>query len=195
MTSYARQSGASSTRPVSLSSLENYHLPNRKVVVTHFPHWKVMEGCKMDRNEAAAALAGVNGAHERLAQQIGNCPPWRHAAFGLVMATMIGTASVSLPVQMVGLVVAMALVVAIFLDDRRRYGVFINGYRRGATLPLTLSLAGLMAVMLVASVHAREAGLSLWTKAGITALTFAFATAVSVVWQRIYLRELRGGRR
>jgi len=149
----------------------------------------------MDRNEAAAALAGVDGAQERLAQQIGNCPPWRHAAFGLVMATLIGTASVSLPVQLAGLAVAMALVVAIFLHDRRRYGVFINGYRRGATLPLTLALAGAMVVLLVASIHAREAGPSPWTKAGITALTFAFATVISVAWQRVYLRELRGGRR
>ena len=148
----------------------------------------------MDRNEAAAALAGVDGAQQRLAQQIGNCPPWRHAAFGLVMAILVGSASVSLPVQMAGLAVAMALVLAIFLYDRRRYGVFINGYRRGATLPLTLALAGVTAVMLVASIHAREAGLSPWTKTGITALTFAFATAISVAWQRVYLRELRGGR-
>ena len=90
---------------------------------------------------------------------------------------------------------ALAVGLAIFLNDRRRYGVFINGYRRGATLPLTLALGGGMIVLLVASIHARDAGLSPWTKAGIAGLTFAFATAVSVVWQRVYLRELRGGRR
>jgi len=149
----------------------------------------------MDRNEAAAALAGVDGARERLAQQIGTCPPWRHAAFGLLMAILVGSPSVSLQVQWIGLATALALMVLIFLYDRRRFGVFINGYRRGATLPLTLALAGVMAVLLVASIHAREAGLSPWTKAGITALTFAFATVISVAWQRVYLRELRGGRR
>ena len=149
----------------------------------------------MDRNEAAAALAGVDGAQERLARQIGNCPPWRHAAFGLVMAILVGSPSLEMPLQMYGLPVALLLIVAILVYDRRRFGVFINGYRRGATLPLTLVLAGLMAVLLVASIHAREAGLSPWTKAGIAALAFGFATAVSVAWQRVYLRELRGGRR
>jgi hypothetical protein len=149
----------------------------------------------MDRNEAAAALAGVDSAHERLAQQIGNCPPGRHAAFGLVMAILVGSPSLEMPLQMFALPVAMALLVGILAYDRRRFGVFINGYRRGATLPLTLLLAGMLGVLLVASIHARDAGMSPWTKAGIAALAFAVATTVSVVWQRIYLRELRGGRR
>ena len=149
----------------------------------------------MDRNEAAAALAGVDTAHERLAQQLGTCPPWRHAAFGLVMAILVGSPSLEMPLQMFGLPVAMALLVAILVYDRRRFGVFINGYRRGATLPLTLLIAGTMGVLLVTSIHAREAGMSPWTKAGIAAVAFAIATGVSVVWQRIYLRELRGGRR
>ena len=149
----------------------------------------------MDRYEAAAALAGVEGTHERLAQQVGQCPPWRHAAFGLVMAIMVGTASVSTGAQLAGTTVAMALTAWIVMDDRRRYGVFINGYRRGATLPLTFALLAGMVALLVAAVHARENGWSPWSKAGIAALAFAVATWASLAWQRIYLRELRKGPR
>ena len=145
----------------------------------------------MDSNEAAAALAGISGAERRLADQIGPCPPWRHAAFGLVMALLVGGASLPLLWQATSMPVAMALVAVIARYDRRRYGVFINGYRRGKTLPLTLLLLGGTLVLLVAQIHAREAGLSVWTKAGITALAFAYAVAGSVVWQRVFLAELR----
>jgi hypothetical protein len=146
---------------------------------------------KMDSSEAAAALAGVSGAEHRLADQIGPCPPWRHAAIGFVMALLVGGASLSFPMQTASLVVGMALVALIAQYDRRRYGVFINGYRRGKTLPLTLALLGGVLVLMFAAIHARDAGLSLWTKAGITALTFAYAVAGSVIWQRVFLAELR----
>lgn len=145
----------------------------------------------MDRTEAAAALAGVSGAEHRLAEQIGPCPPWRHAAFGFVMALLVGGASLPFPKQAASLVLGMALVALIAQYDRRRYGVFINGYRRGTTLPLTLALLGGVLVLMFAAVHAREAGLSAWTKTGIAGLTFLYAVAGSVVWQRVFLAELR----
>jgi len=148
----------------------------------------------MDTNEAAAALAGVSVAEHRLADQIGPCPPWRHAAFGFVMALLVGGASLPLPLQSTSVVLGMALIVLIVRYDRRRYGVFINGYRRGKTLPLTLLLLGGTLALLVAQIHAREAGLTLWTKAGITALAFVYAVAGSVVWQRTFLAELRARR-
>ena len=145
----------------------------------------------MNRTEAAAALAGVSSAEHRLADQIGPCPPWRHAAFGGVMALLVGGASLPLLLQSTTVAVGMALVALIVHYDRRRYGVFINGYRRGKTLPLTLLLLGGVLLLLIAQIHAREAGLSAWTKAGITALTFLYAVAGSVVWQRVFVAELR----
>ena len=145
----------------------------------------------MDSNEAAAALAGVSGAQHRLADQIGDCPPWRHAAFGFVMALLVGGASLPPLLQSTTVVVGMALVALIVRYDRRRYGVFINGYRRGRTLPLTLLVLAGVLLLMFAGIHAREAGLSAWTKAGIAALTFAYAVAGSVVWQRTFLAELR----
>ena len=145
----------------------------------------------MDSNEAAAALAGIGGAEHRLADQIGDCPPWRHAAFGAVMAMLVGGAGLPLVWQTTAMVLGMALVALIVRDDRRRYGVFVNGYRRGKTLPLTLLLLGGILLLLFAQVHAREAGLSAWTKAGIAALAFIYAVAGSAIWQRVFVAELR----
>ena len=149
----------------------------------------------MDSYEAAAALAGVEVTHERLAQQVGQCPPWRHAAFGAVMALLVGSATVSMPVQLAGTALGMGLTAWIVMDDRRRYGVFINGYRRGATLPLTFALLLAVIALMFAALRAREGGWSPWSKAGIGVLAFAVATWASVVWQRVYMRELRKGRR
>lgn len=149
----------------------------------------------MDSREAAAALAGVEGAEARLADQIGDCPPWRHAAFGLVMALLVGSLALPLPLQSAGAVVALALIAAIVHYDRRRYGVFINGYRRGRTLPLTtLLLVGTLALM-AAQIHVRARGLPAWESAALVALAFVFATGGSVVWQGVFLRELKARRR
>lgn len=148
----------------------------------------------MDSNEAAAALAGVRGAEARLADQIGECPPWRHAAFGLVMALLTAGLALPLPFQSACTVAALLMIVLLVQHDRRRYGVFINGYRRGKTLPFTLLLlAGALGLMF-AQMYAREQALSAWASAGIAAAAFLFATGASVVWQRIFVRELRAGR-
>ena len=148
----------------------------------------------MNQEEARAALAGATDAQMRLAAKMESCPPWRHAAFGLTMAVIVGSASLPLTLQMAGLAVGTLMVAAIFIWDRRRYGVFINGYRKGGTLPLTLVLLGVTMVLLISALHAREAGLSAPTKMAIAVAEFAFATATSVAWQRLYLRELRSGK-
>lgn len=146
---------------------------------------------RVDSTEAAAALAGISGAERRLAEQFGPCSPWRHAAFGLVMALLVGGISLPLVLNAASMVAAMALAALLVHYDRRRCGVFINGYRQGKTLPLTLLLLGGLVLLLFAQAHAREAGLSAWARAGIAGLAFVYAVAGSVVWQRVFLAELR----
>jgi len=148
----------------------------------------------MNRTEAAAALAGVETAQQRLAGQIGTCPPWRHAVFGLVMTLLVGSAAISADWQIPGLVVAMGLMVLIVQNDRRRYGVFVNGYRWGATLPVALALLVVMGVLLAIGIRLRAAGFPLWTRLSLSVVVFAVATGASVVWNRLFVRELRRGR-
>jgi hypothetical protein len=149
----------------------------------------------MDSNEAAAALAGVSGAQARLADQVGTRSPGRHAAFGLVMTLLVGGLALPLPLQTATMVVAMALVVLILRYDRRRYGVFINGYRRGRTLPLTLLLLVGMLALMLGEIYARGQGLGDGVKIALAGAAFLFATAGSVAWKRIFLEELNGAPR
>ena len=147
----------------------------------------------MNPIEARAALDSVDAVQRDLALKATFCPPWRHAAFGAIMATLVFSQAMTMPLQAALFVVAMAAVAILVADDRRRYGLFVNGYRKGRTLPLTLGLLGVMLVTMFAEIHARTAGLSLATKLGIAGVAFVVAVAVSVAWNRIYRRELMKG--
>lgn len=147
----------------------------------------------MDRDEARAALDGMDAAKRELALSAANCPPWRHAAFGGLLALLVVSQGFQQPWQAAMFVLAMAGVAWLATDDRRRYGLFVNGYRRGRTLPVTLALLGATLAAMAGEFHARTAELSLGTKLGIGAIEFVLAVAASVAFARIYRRELEGG--
>lgn len=148
----------------------------------------------MESPEARAALDAMNSATDRFAdaQQFA-CPPWRHAAFGLCEALIILGVSTR-GVMMASLYAAsMLLAVALMRSDRRRTGTFVNGWRIGRTLPLSVALAvGLVGLVF----WARQDFVDPFpTASGLMAATaaFVFGSLASVWWQRIYVRELRAG--
>lgn len=147
----------------------------------------------MDRNDALAALGAGDGAKAALARAA-DCPPWRHAAFGGTMGMIILSGGLKPPLSFVLLALSFASIAAIVVADRRRMGMFINGYRKGATRPLTFVLLGVMVVIAWAEFHAREAGLSIATRIALALLAAAIATAMSVAWQRTFRREMGLGR-
>jgi len=144
------------------------------------------------QEEARAALDNIGQTRAQLAG-LATCPPWRHAAFGLVLAILIGSISISGTGQIVGSVIVLVLVGLLVRSDLKRYGVFVNGYRRGATLPLTLGYVGFMIGLVTAAMYMRLNGFSLWSKLGLAAIAFAMATALSVKWSRTFRREMGGG--
>lgn len=146
----------------------------------------------MQADEAQAALAGVSSAEARLAEKVAKCPPWRHAAFGVIFAILIGSISISGTAQIIGSVIVLALAGLLLLHDLKRYGVFVNGYRRGATLPVTLAYVGVVIVLVSAASYMRVNGFSPWSKLGLAAIAFALATATSVKWSRTFRKELQG---
>ena len=144
-----------------------------------------------NHDEARAALDSIGETRAQLAA-LANCPPWRHAAFGLIFAILIGSISISSTAQLIGTVIVLVLVGLLVRSDLRRYGVFVNGCRRGATLPLTLGYVGFMIVLVAAAIFMREHGFSLWSKLGLAAIAFAMAAALSVKWSRTFRREMGG---
>jgi len=145
----------------------------------------------MSPADARAALDKVGMTRTQMAA-ICNCPPWRHAAFGLIFAVLIGSISISGTAQVIGTAVVLVLTGLLVAHDRVRYGVFVNGYRRGATLPLTLTYVGVMIVLVVTAMFMRLNGFTLLSKLALAAIALALATAVSVKWSRVFRRELEG---
>ena len=148
----------------------------------------------MDEQEARAALAGVGGAQTRLAEAVA-CPPWRHAAFGAIMGGFV--AAVALPTQwQTSLTVAVILATAgLAAHDRKRMGVFVNGYRKGRTRGVALVLLGAVVLLLLAQLYLRSSEGATVAKVALVLIAAAFATAASVVWQRAYVRDLTRGNR
>ena len=149
----------------------------------------------MNKDHAASALADVSRTEQRLAERA-RWPFYRHAMFGLAEGLIV--AGLAQPIRMTGAMtaVALALIVVCLMDDRRQRGMFVSGWRMGATLPFTILLSLFLIVMAVLSVGLRD-GVStqpLGLLAG--AFTFVVATWASFRWERIYQSELgRGGQR
>jgi hypothetical protein len=145
----------------------------------------------MDANaEAAAALAAMRESRERLARAI-DCPPERHLAFAALMGGLVACQAAA---PMFTLLIEAALLVGLVLLiawDRRRTGMFINGYRAGRTIYVTLALLVFTLAMLGLTVWLKEEHGLVWAPLAGGALVAAVAYPASTIWQRIYLRELR----
>jgi hypothetical protein len=149
----------------------------------------------MNPMEAQAALNSMAEAEAELARSGPTYPLWRHAAFAAVMAALVLGQGFGQPWSLLLLVFPMAAVAWLVADDRKRYGVFVNGYRKGRTLPVTLTLVALMLGAMGGEIYARSYDLGLLVKFGIAGFAFVVALAMSLWWTRIYDRELLGGTR
>jgi drug/metabolite transporter (DMT)-like permease len=146
----------------------------------------------MSPAEARAALDSTAAARAQIAA-LGLCPPWRHAAFGGIMALLVGGLGFELPVQIGCTVLALAGVAFVASYDRRRYGVFVNGYRRGATRPVVAALLLAVIALMVLQIYLREHGAAPWAPFAVTAAAFAVAVTGSVQWSRAFRREMERG--
>lgn len=139
--------------------------------------------------DAHFALAAKSAAEQNLAG-LALCPPWRHAAFAFLMAMLIASSAVPITMRFVIFAVMFVVGGLIYRSDRRRLGVFINGYRRGKTRVVALSLLAAILVLHAAStyfgVERHQPAVSL----GLAAVAFVIAYQGSVIWQRVFRREL-----
>ena len=144
----------------------------------------------MKSAEAAAALSAMQQSRERLAAAA-DCPPQRHLAFALLLGGVVA-AQAAPPTWTLVIEGLLGLgVAAVIAWDRKRTGMFINGYRAGRTRPLTFAML-FMALALGALGVWLKHGLGLvWAPVVCGVAVTAVAYMMSAVWQRIYRRELR----
>lgn len=144
----------------------------------------------MDEQEAANALQAMRVTRSRMARRA----QWslgRHAAFGAVMGALVASYALPGGWPMLGVAGCVLASWAIVAGDRRRDGFFVNGYRRGRTRGLTFALLALALAALAAAIALRAKGLA-WAPLVIGGALTVLGTAASVVWERVYRRELEG---
>ena len=138
--------------------------------------------------EARAALDAKGAAERRLAAAT-DCPPWRHALFGLVMGALVATPTLALPLRLVALAMILFGIAGIVAWDWRRVGMFVNGYRRGKTLIVSFALLAIVLALYLFSARAGLAGDRL-TPLLLGVVAFIISVVGSVIWQRVFVREL-----
>jgi len=142
--------------------------------------------------EAADALAEILQSQAQLAR-IADCPPQRHLAFALVMGGLVSLPAFPIAVAFALEALLMVAVGLIVLWDRRRNGVFINGYRRGRTRPLTfVLLAAMLGLVALSSWLAFDRGIG-WAPFALAAIAVPVAYAFSVQWKSVFRREMGVG--
>lgn len=143
-------------------------------------------------SDAAEALAALKASRARLAVAA-DCSPQRHFVFAAVLGGFV-----TLPVFPTGIAlgleaVLLGIVFLIARSDRRRTGMFVNGYRRGRTLPLTLTvLAFYLALLALGRTLSRDTPLW-WAPLGLALLSLPVGYVASIRWQRIFRREMGAG--
>jgi hypothetical protein len=143
----------------------------------------------MDHSEVLSALDAKRAAEVQMARAA-TCPPWRHALFGLLMGGLVASPAFEMTTRITILVVILCCIPVIIQSDRKRMGMFINGYRRGKTRIVALGVLavvlGLYAISVVRGLdhHDHIAPLLLG------AVAVVVATLGSILWQRVFVREM-----
>lgn len=141
------------------------------------------------QEQARAALDAKRSAERGLAAAVA-CPPWRHLLFGSLMGALIATPAFP-PVARFAILAGILCAVALILrSDRKRLGVFINGYRRGKTRIVAVGVVAVELGLYALSVrYGRLRGDTLIPLL-LAVLGVAIGTAGSILWQRVFRREL-----
>lgn len=146
-------------------------------------------GVAMEVSEALSALDSKRHAEAEIARAA-TCPPWRHGLFGLLMGGLVASPAFETVVRFAILAVILCSVPLIIRSDRKRLGMFINGYRRGKT---RIVAVGIVAVELLLYGFSVYFGLDLndhLTPLLLGAAGVLIGIAGSMLWQQVFVREM-----
>lgn len=144
------------------------------------------------KEEALLALAAKGKVEQNLAN-LALCPPLRHAAFAATMAALVAVPIFPLHMRFIALAVIFASIFLIVRWDKRRLGVFINGYRRGKTRMVTFPMLALILGLDFGSYYVSFLpGKSVLILA-LAATAFLIGYLGSTLWQRVFISELNVG--
>jgi uncharacterized membrane protein YhfC len=144
----------------------------------------------VDPGEATQALEAMRQSRERLAAAV-DCPPARHVIFGLLMGGLVASQAAPPAWTLACEAVLMVGVALVYLWDRRRTGMFVNGYRAGRTRAVTAVILLLTLGLGALGVWLKHGRGLVWGPLACGAVAAVLDTFGSVLWQRVYVRELK----
>ena len=143
----------------------------------------------METIEAVSALDAKRSAEAQIARAA-HCPPWRHVIFGLLMGGLIATPAFDIKVRFAILFVLLALIPVIIRSDRKRMGMFINGYRRGKTRLVTFPMLVVEMSLYAFSAYRGIAFDDHSTPLILGVIGVIIGIAGSYLWQSVFVREM-----
>ena len=152
------------------------------------------EGNRMpySREEALLALAAKDKVEQNLAS-LPLCPPLRHAAFAATVAALVAVPVLPVHSRFIALALIFISIFLIVRWDKRRLGVFINGYRRGktrmVTFPMLVLILGLYLGSYYVSLSQKQPVIIL----ALAAVAFLIGYLGSTLWQSVFVSELNAG--
>ena len=140
-------------------------------------------------DQARAALAAQDHTRRQLAAAA-VYPQWRHAIFGVMMGGLVVMPALSSAARIAMLVALLGAMPLIMRSDRKRSGMFINGYRRGKTLLVTfVMLAVEMSLYFIGMYRAVELD-DYRTSLLLAPFAVAIGWIGSIIWQRVFMSEM-----
>ncbi len=143
----------------------------------------------IDSLEAADALSAIRTSRRRLVSA-SDTPPSRHLAFAALMGTLVAAPAVPLPWRF-GVMVAIFVGVALVIRwDRRRTGMFINGYRAGRTRKVTFAMLAFSLGLYGVSVWMADGRHMIWPSLVLGSIATIGCWFGSRFWCIVFEREM-----
>ncbi|MEI4272514.1 hypothetical protein TEK04_12355 [Klenkia sp. LSe6-5] len=149
----------------------------------------------MERDDAAAALAALDGDRAALADRVRQ-PGWYDPALGVLVGGFLATYSFSYPWVTVAALPVFALGIGLLVRAYRRHtGLWVSGFHGSPSTKPLIRLWGLAcAVVLVVGLAAEFLLDVPYAMVGAGVLLGVGAALLSRRWTTAYQRDLRSGR-
>ena len=143
----------------------------------------------IESREAADALAAIRTSRSHLVAAC-DTPPSRHLAFAGLMGSLVACPAVALPWRF-GVLSAILIGLALVIRwDRRRTGMFVNGYRAGRTRTVTFIMLAFCLALYAISVWLADGRHLILPSLGLGLLAMTGAFLGSRAWCRTFAREM-----
>ena len=145
-----------------------------------------------ESNEAAAVLEAMAASRRRLANRSVSSPI-RHIAYAIAVGGWIAAAALPDGYRIASYAVVVVAMIGLVLWDRHRNGTFVNGFRPGKTRGIAVLLVVLILPLYFGSTWLARETNSVWPSLGLGVIGALTAYAASLVWERVYVRDLERG--